>query len=179
MVDLWTIPLDVTCPVVLSADEEERAARFRFEADRVRWTRAHSWLRSILARYTDATTFTYGEHGKPALPGVEFNLSHAGEFAMIAVTTDAPVGIDIERIRPEIDIAKLLSRLGEQDLPVTTEELYARWTRREAMSKAVGGQLFMAPPEGVQSVEVKAPTGYAASVAVMGFAPVIRYCEIP
>ena len=182
MVDLWTISLDVPCLVLLSPDEAERAERFRFEADRVRWSRARSSLRRVLARYTDAVEFTYGEHGKPALvrsdAGIHFNLSHAGEFAMIAVTADAPVGVDIERIRPEVAIAKLLERLGERDLPAGIDKLYARWTQREAMSKAVGGPLFTAPPDDVYAMAVKAPAGYAAAVALRGRVPVIRTCEI-
>ena len=54
---------------------------------------------------------------------------------MIAVTRSIPVGVDIERIRPNIDMAPLLRRLGETDLPDTTQQLYQMWTRREAKSK--------------------------------------------
>ncbi len=177
-VDLWTIPLDRPCSLVLAPDEVARAERFKFEADRVRWSRARSWLRTVLARYTDATEFTYGPHGKPALRGVEFNLSHAGEFAMIAVSAGPAVGVDIERIRAKVDIARLLERLGERDLPEATGALYGRWTRREALSKAMGGGLFDAPVAGIEVVAVQAPAGYAASVALIGSVPSVRYCEI-
>lgn len=108
-------------------------------------------------------------------PGIEFNLSHAGDFAMIAVTETVPVGIDIERIRPEIEIAKLLDRLGETDLPQTIPELYARWTRREARTKAVGGQLFAAPTEDIHAVDLAAPEGYCAAVAARGFVTAVSY----
>lgn len=134
-------------------------------------------LRGIIARYTDAAEFTFGPHGKPALAGVEFNLSHAGEFALVAVTAATPVGVDIELIRPKVDIAKLLARIGEQDLPETREELFARWTRREALSKAVGGALMMPPPEGVYAVPITAPAGYVASVALVGALPEPVYRE--
>jgi 4'-phosphopantetheinyl transferase len=160
---------------LLSLDETARAARFRFERDRVRWTRARSVLRLVLRRYTAAEQFTYGKFGKPALPGIEFNLSHAEEFAVVAVTARTPVGVDIERIRPEVEIAKLLARLGERDLPESREELFQRWTRREAMSKAVGGELFVPPPQGIGVATVCAPAGYVASVALVGFEPECRF----
>ncbi|HYA16231.1 MAG TPA: hypothetical protein VEF06_02130 [Bryobacteraceae bacterium] len=178
-IDIWTISLVEERPVLLSADEAERAARFRFESDRVRWARARSALRSILAGYRgeapEALRFTYGEHGKPLLTGIEFNLSHAGDFAVIAVTETVPVGIDIERIRPDIDIRKLLARLGETDLPESVHELYARWTRREARTKAVGGQLFVTPVDEIRAVDIEAPAGYSASVAARGFIPAVNY----
>ena len=123
-VDLWTIPLTRECPTHLSEDEVARANRFRFEEDRIRWIRARSSLRLILSRYAGSDpaelVFCYGKHGKPALvgaTGVEFNLSHSGDWAMVAVARSVPVGVDIERMRANVDIAALLRRLGETDLP--------------------------------------------------------------
>lgn len=175
-VELWTVPLEIArtgqLTDLLSEAEVARAARFRSEKDRRYWTNARSALRTILATYTgespESLRFVINEHGKPSLDpaaGIEFNLSHAGDFALIAVSTTTPVGVDIERIRADVDIAALLRRLGETDLPETIPELYHRWTRREARSKAVGGQLFTTPPGGIYAIDVPAPEGYAASVA--------------
>jgi 4'-phosphopantetheinyl transferase len=187
-VDIWTVPLVSPAPehpslAHLSADELARANRFKFEKDRFRWIRARSALRLILAGYAGDhpanLCFTYGEHGKPALPAfaeLNFNLSHAGDWAMIAVTQSVPVGVDIERIRPEIEMADLLERLGENNLPVTTEDLYRRWTGREARSKAAGAGLFDKPAENIVVMDLSAPSGYAASVALVGHQPVVRYC---
>jgi 4'-phosphopantetheinyl transferase len=182
-VDLWTISLASPSPTHLSEDEVGRANRFRFEEDRVRWTRARSALRLILSRYTGEDPgrlyFSYGEHGKPALlpfTHVQFNLSHAADWAMVAVTSSIPVGVDIERVREKIDMAALLRRLGETDLPSTTQQLYQRWTRREAGSKAVGGALFDKLPANIFVADVTAPAGYAASVALAGYTPEVRYC---
>src|SRR5580692_10092890 len=119
-VDLWTVSLTTPSPDHLSEDEIARANRFKFEADRIRWTRARSALRLILSRYVGddpaRLAFIYGKHGKPALlpfSDVEFNLSHAGDWAMIAVSRSVAVGVDIERIRANVDMAPLLTRLGE------------------------------------------------------------------
>lgn len=182
-VDLWTVSLTTPSPSQLSDDEIARAKRFRFEEDRVRWTRARSSLRLILSMYVGddpfRIAFEYGPHGKPALPPIsdtQFNLSHAGDWAMIAITRSVPVGVDIERIRPNLDMAPLLERLGETSLPSGVQELYHVWTRREARVKAAGGALFETPAANICAVDVKAPEGYVASVALVGFEPEIRYC---
>lgn len=132
-------------------------------------------MRKILRLHTTATEFHYGEHGKPGLDGVEFNLSHSGEFALIAVSLAAAVGVDIERVRDRVDIARLLARIGEKDLPEGRTALFARWTQREAMSKAVGGPLFIPPGAEIGVTHVAAPEGYAASVALVGFEPECRF----
>ena len=181
-VDLWTVSLKKPSPGHLSEDEIARANRFKFEDDRIRWTRARSALRVILSRYAGddpgRLAFIYGKHGKPALlpfSDIEFNLSHAGDWAMIAVTRSIPVGVDIERIRPDVDMVPLLERLGETDLPQTTQELHQVWTRREAKSKATGGALFDKPSDHVYAIDIAAPQGYAASVALAGYQPDVRY----
>jgi 4'-phosphopantetheinyl transferase len=182
-VDLWTVSLTTPSPSHLSEDEIARANRLKFEEDRVRWIRARSLLRVVLSRYVGddpfRLAFIYGEHGKPALlpfSDVEFNLSHAGDWAMIAVARSIPVGVDIERIRPNVDMVPLLRRLGETDLTGAAQELCQVWTRREAKSKAAGGALFDKPSGNTCAVDVNAPAGYAASVALVGYEPDVRYC---
>lgn len=182
-VDVWAVSLAQASPAHLSEEEAARAKRFKFEEDRIRWTRARSALRLILSRYAGEDPaqicFTYGPHGKPSLlpfSELEFNLSHAGDWAMVAVTRGVPVGIDIERLREKVDMRPLLARLGETELPEAKLDLYQRWTTREAKSKAVGGALFDTPPANICAVKVKAPEGYSASVALVGYEPEIRYC---
>lgn len=182
-VDLWTVSLTVPSPAHLSEEEIARANRFRFDDDRVRWTRARSSLRLILSRYANEgpaqIVFTYGPHGKPSLhpfSDVEFNLSHAGDWAMVAVAQGVPVGVDIERIRPNVAMAPLLERLGEPVASGGTHELYQQWTRREAKSKAVGGALFEKPPGNVCAIDLDAPAGYAAALALVGYQPEVRLC---
>lgn len=182
-VDIWTVSLTTPAPSQLTDDEIARASRFRFEEDRVRWSRARSALRLILSMYAGDDAFrlgfTYGPHGKPKLlpfSDVEFNLSHAGDWAMIAVTQSVPVGVDVERIRANIEMAPLLERLGETDLPTERQELYQAWTRREARSKAAGGALFDMPADNILAVDLRAPAGYAAAVALLGREPDVHYC---
>ena len=149
-VDVWPVSLKTNHPALLSVAEQERASRFRFERDRQCWAQARSALRRVLSRYTGRPPleldFRMGEHGKPALADARpyFNLSHSGDWALIAVCMQSPVGVDIELIRDGVEIAALLRRLGETDLPFLRDACFQRWARREARSKATGGPL-MAP----------------------------------
>jgi len=183
---VWLVSLEDEGEIILSPDEELRAARFRFEADRTRWIRAHSALRSILADRTGIPAgeirFNLGAHGKPAVTegnGVEFSLSHSGNWAMVAVTQGVPVGVDIERIRENVDMVPLLKRLGETNLSGSPAELYGTWTRREAMTKAAGGALMDAPVGDFRICDLEAPTGYSAALALVGYDPRVRCRNTP
>src|ERR1051325_7471241 len=78
----------------LSADELVRAARWQRQQDRDRFVRGRAWLRRTLAAYLEAApaslTFELGAHGKPQLPpphhGLQFNLSHSDDVALLAVS---------------------------------------------------------------------------------------------
>ena len=179
LIDVWTVSLTEPCEIILSDAEHARASRFIHEVSRVRWSRAHSGLRTILASYLNvhplAMHFTTNEHGKPFTEGLEFNLSHCHDYAMIAVSLDAPVGIDIEGFR-QADLGKLLQRLGETDIPSNREAQHQRWTLREAASKARGGALFDPVDPAVQTIPLVAPAGHFASLAALGATPIPRYC---
>lgn len=66
----------------------------------------------------------------PALPGCFLSLSHTEGAALLALS-DAPVGADIERVRP------IPPRLG-WDFPGTEETFWQRWTAAEAAAKREG-----------------------------------------
>lgn len=149
---------------VLSADELQRAVRFRFERHRLRFIAARGVLRCILGRYLDLdpaqVRFTYSPQGKPAIApplsspaftgnligNLQFNLSHSEDMAVYAIRGDRPVGIDVEYVRP-IDALALAQRFfttGESSalaaLPSTCQEkqFFHVWTRKEAYLKATG-----------------------------------------
>jgi 4'-phosphopantetheinyl transferase len=183
--DVWTIALDEPREVLLTEEEQARADRFRFERDRVHWSRARSALRAVLGRYLNAApleiSFALGAHGKPSVEGLEFNLSHAGGWAMIAVSEGAAVGIDLEAIRAKVDMGALLARIGETQLgggvyEMPRADLFQVWARREARTKAVGGPLMEIPVGDLRVVDLVAPEGFAAALAMVGCDPLIRYC---
>jgi 4'-phosphopantetheinyl transferase len=165
-VHVWRAWLDVpTCQVeshlqTLSADERARADRFCFQRDRTQFIVARGLLRNILGRYLglapDQLCFAYTLHEKPALteaagaPALRFNVSHSHCAALIAVTHDREIGVDIERIRVEaadIEIARRYFSSHEvaalEALPAHSrvEAFFRCWTRKEAYIKARGGGL--------------------------------------
>jgi len=159
-VDIWRICLDLsTDPLsaTLSEAETQRAARFYFPVDRDHFVAAHGRLRDILARYLHSEprrlSFTNNAYGKPFLSGVsadsglEFNLSHARDFALVAVTKNRQVGVDIEYMREDISREEIARRFfsereSSELLALPSEQRKAAffycWTRKEAYIKAHG-----------------------------------------
>lgn len=210
-VSVWTVDLDQPLAVVdalrghLDASETLAAAARTNDTLRNRYVVAHGALRSILgarlaippgeveisrccARCGDPA------HGKPELAGpaagqperLEFGLSHSESVALIAVTTGARVGIDVEMERPRSRLDALAARvLGSEahadwlDL-APTEQLRAfleQWTSKEAYLKAIGAGITVAlrdvpvEPEGWMVTGFASPPGTVARVAVEGYAP--------
>jgi 4'-phosphopantetheinyl transferase len=158
-VDVWRISLDLAIASAksieshLSSDESQRAARFHFPEDRDRYIVAHGCLRNVLSRYLhsrpDQLIFATNEYGKPVLPDnkLEFNLSHSGDFALIALAWERQVGVDVERIRPDLSTEAIARRYFSQRevsellaLPPEQREIafFRCWTRKEAYIKAKG-----------------------------------------
>jgi 4'-phosphopantetheinyl transferase len=183
MIDVWRVALDVPAPLPPTPEESAHAARFATVDLRRRYLTAHAALRAILSRFTAANLeFTAGPKGKPYLacvPDLHFNLSHSHERALVAVTRDGEVGVDIERVRSVPNIPAIAERFfppGE-DAPVNEAEFFRRWTQIEALLKARGVGLYGAgaPLEGNWSVaEIDAGPGFAAAVASAGTDLVIQ-----
>lgn len=146
-----------------------------------RYLRSHAALRAILREFTTVPLdFAVAEHGKPylpAIPDLQFNLSHSHERALIAVGREIPIGADIEWLRPLPEHLAIAERffppaefaaLAETQLQGREDEFFRRWTRIEAVLKARGVGLYGAgiEPEGEWSVlPVEAGEGYVASIA--------------
>jgi 4'-phosphopantetheinyl transferase len=138
---------------VLGADERRRGGLFRHERDRRRFEAAHCGLRNILAAFTGVPSrdlvFESGRSGKPRLVGgvLEFNLTHSGDIALVAVSCDGAVGIDVEQQSASFDWRPLADRFfsaaEQSELRQTAPRaqqryFYECWTRKEAYLKATG-----------------------------------------
>jgi 4'-phosphopantetheinyl transferase len=142
---------------VLSPDELERIARFRFERDRRRFALSRAALRIILGLYLgskpESVRFTHNSFGKPMVDAADargplhFNASHSHELALYAFSAEHEVGVDVEHIRAEFaseDVAaRFFSRREVEALRGAAPELRARaffdcWARKEAYVKARG-----------------------------------------
>jgi len=148
---------DVDAPklrLILDGAERLRADRFVYELHRQRFTAAHAGLRLalslVMGRPPQSLRFRNEAYGKPALadPDVDlrFNLSHADSRALIAVTRDREVGIDIElerQIEP-LDLAPICFSLRERAALQRVSEtqrlraFFRGWTRKESFIKANG-----------------------------------------
>jgi 4'-phosphopantetheinyl transferase len=190
---------------LLSADEAERAGLLKSDQARNRFIAGRGLLREILGGYLgvapEQVQLATGEHGKPFLadwPGnLRFNLSHAGELLLLAVTDGLEVGVDIEQVEPDKPLRNLarlaFSRREQQELfalPSTlqTAAFYRCWTRKEACMKACG-RGFSLPSDSFsvsllddetpiladcgnqswQVMDLQVPQGYCAALAVESF----------
>ena len=164
-IDVWRARLDepsnaASEAIVLSADEIARAGRLHFDKDRIHFTRCRSAVRNLLANYLDTPAadirFEYPTNGKPQLAteqnprGLQFNVSHAAGMALIAVGSVHRLGVDVEKIRSDVDTNSLAERffslrerIGLQALPdhLRVPGFFACWTRKESFLKATGDGL--------------------------------------
>ena len=143
----------------LSPDERKRGRRFVSAEDGRRFVAARAALRCVLARYAgeppERLGFSYGPRGKPALASggaLRFNLAHSGSLALVAVALGREVGIDVERVRANLEFERLSERFfSEAERTVffgLREDLRRRaffrcWVLKEAYLKARGDGLAL------------------------------------
>lgn len=160
---LWLLELNITdqdkaaLRALLSERERQVADKFHLKQQRDRYIVAHGRLRQILSNCTGehpkSLQFLMGRSGKPQLYGVshlqriQFNLAHSGHLALLGVTLDADIGVDLEEIRP-LDHLTLMAHYWLSNREVMElaklqgyeqiECFYRYWTRKEALIKALG-----------------------------------------
>lgn len=168
-VSLWFLDLDVDaelasrCLEVLSADEEERRRRFDRPVDARNFAVGRAILRALMAerlRCRPAEVgFERGPDGKPSVAGGEahFSFSRSAGHALVAISSQGPLGVDLERDVFMDDAVRLARRrftARESRLVDSSErahETFLRiWTRKEALLKALGRGLTVP----LDSVEV-------------------------
>jgi len=138
------------CRALLDDEERARADRFRVADPARRFTVARAFLRrtlgEVLGRAPESIVIETAERGKPFVRGVEFNLSHSHELAVIAVG-EQRVGIDVEHVRPRHDLFGIARRFFAPEevealaaLPDDEREhgFYRVWTGKEAYLKGLG-----------------------------------------
>lgn len=154
---LWRIPLTDQLTTkylsMLDAAEKARAERFYFDKDREHFILSHGVMREMLSGYLQcnprAIEYAFNEHRKPFIKNtvLQFNLSHSHDMAVLAVTKNTEVGVDIEyqqRDRSTLDIAKrFYSPLEYKNLIALpeaqqTQAFFNIWSRKEAFIKALG-----------------------------------------
>ncbi|HWF61179.1 MAG TPA: 4'-phosphopantetheinyl transferase superfamily protein [Nitrospira sp.] len=163
-VHLWGIELGGSqrclgrCVGWLDDVERRRAARFVRDDIRQRYVLAHGGLKAVLSRYLgvnpNMVALDRSATGKPFLTrelreksSITFNLSHAHDRALIAVSNAQEVGVDLEFARSDIEVANLSKRFFTLSEHTTimqeTEEqratkFFRYWVAKEALLKAQG-----------------------------------------
>jgi len=142
----------------LVGEERQRIDQGIFPELGERATRSRLGLRWILADYLQCSPrdvpLIIGEHGKPELDSesphfqnLHFNLSHCGDRALMAVSSDSALGVDLERIRQESPIEDLAQRCFseieqnawlESPADLRRVAFFHLWVQKEAMVKAHG-----------------------------------------
>lgn len=171
MVDVWRVELDSEA----TAGSQRASARRALRAV----------LGHCLGQDPAEIELTTAAHGKPELAdpaaGIEFNLSHSGGLALVAVSASHPVGVDVERVARERNFVALAKRELGSEVVAALEAapakeraaiFYAAWARHEARLKCFGGGLGGPPPsEPVTVTDLAVGDGYAAALAVPTGAP--------
>lgn len=147
---------------LLDPHERARCDRLASSTLRHRFAAAHAGLRRVLGHRLHCppaqVLLARDPGGKPRLrpgPGraLHFSLSHAGDHALVAISAEHPVGVDLELLPPGQEVtADLAGQMSPQetqaiaDLPENARGLAALrcWVRKEALLKASGHGLALA-----------------------------------
>nr|WP_228039375.1 4'-phosphopantetheinyl transferase HetI [Dolichospermum sp. LEGE 00240] len=166
----------------LSSDEIARAERFYFPEHRQRFMAGRGTLRTILGQYLDIAPkqveFEYQPRGKPLLAakfadqGLLFNLSHSQDLALLGVSYQHQIGVDLEYIRTMSDLEGLAKRFfsaREYEYlrllsPAQQQQIFFRyWTCKEAYLKATGDGLVQ-----LEEIEIDLTPNQPSKLLVSG-----------
>ena len=166
----------------LSSDEIARAERFYFPEHRQRFIAGRGSLRAILGQYLDINPkqveFEYQPRGKPLLAakfanqGLLFNLSHSQDLALLGVSYQHQIGVDLEYIRVMSDLEGLAKRFfsaKEYDYlrlfsSAEQQQIFFRyWTCKEAYLKATGDGLVQ-----LEEIEIDLTPNQPSQLLVLG-----------
>jgi 4'-phosphopantetheinyl transferase len=146
---------------VITAEERGRAGTFHFAIDRHRCLIGRALARILLAHHLGQApqelTFEHNAFHKPRLAGkfaagLEFNISHSGEWLLIALAHRRALGVDVERMREDMATAEIAARffspyecaaLASLPAPMQCAAFFECWTRKEAYLKARGDGLSL------------------------------------
>ncbi|AZQ51705.1 4'-phosphopantetheinyl transferase family protein [Burkholderia cenocepacia] len=188
----WRVPLVSAAYASLSDDERARAARFLRHEDAVRSAATRAALRDVLGAALGiaphAVEIVVDAAGRPSLDrahraSLDFNVSHAGDHALIAWAPAGRVGVDIEGCNRATDWRALTREVCApveiaylDDLPPGAREgeFMRVWSAKEALLKALGTGIVgglrafaVVPPReaATPATTIVDPTAPAAGVA--------------
>lgn len=158
MLHLWCVDVlpehNSTYSQILTNSELERSAQFYFSKDRNTYIFGRAILRILSSSYLSCNPreveFRYNDFGKPEYNfegNLKFNLSHSGDKIILGFVSDGEIGVDIEKIKTDIDLRELAKTVfSESEIKIVDElnnqdavqKFYELWTRKEAFIKGTG-----------------------------------------
>ena len=152
---------------MLSPDERARMTRYRHERDAMRFGATHIAARHLIADFIDCDAWKVvigsgncpkcgtSDHGPPRIvapePDLRLSLSRSGNCALVALTKESAIGVDIESNQQNFDpsVGRLCLSSSEYRYVLglvhhERREAFCRsWVRKEAVAKACGTGILM------------------------------------
>jgi len=176
-IDLYQIDLDQQNADlnVLSDDERQRAEKHQSNHYAVMRTVMRSILGQLLHLGPSEVPIWIEDGGKPYLAqrNFEFNLSHTGRYGLLAIS-QLPLGVDIERFRPQANRLAIAKRVMPEDAIARIEAaensdqvFYEEWTQLEARHKCIGIGIFdqLDPLTKLEHAQLELPNDLMGCVA--------------
>jgi 4'-phosphopantetheinyl transferase len=137
---------------MLSVEETKKSKRFIREEHTVDYVCNHRFVRNVLAAYLNILPseikFNVTPLGKPYIENSNlfFNVSHSKNKALLAISIDAEVGVDIEYMKDLQDAITFSNysfsdeekAMIFKDEEINKDVLFTFWTFKEAYIKATG-----------------------------------------
>lgn len=144
---------------LLSVNERDQMARFYFPKDRHQYLVTRALVRVVLSKYHPEVRpqdwqFSTNAYGKPYIVNqtkdatVHFNISHAKNMVMLAISSHEFTGVDVEHLKREGDLYEIADAffspdevaqlLTLQDERLKKQRYFDLWTLKEAYVKACG-----------------------------------------
>jgi 4'-phosphopantetheinyl transferase len=154
---------------LLDATEQARAGTYARAADRSRFVLGAALLKLAVADSAGraATEIVVDreceqcgrQHGRPQVPGLKIHVSvaHSGDLVTIALTSLAPVGIDVEQRTGPPDPALVTRVLAPTERLDAEPWFLAYWCRKESVLKATGAGLRVPMTEVVVTAPDRSP----------------------
>ncbi len=180
--------LHAQADATLLSEDERAAAQKRGE----RYLITRCLLRRELARRLGMAPqdirFRYSEQGKPECANapvpLHFNISHSGDCLALAFDSQAPIGVDVEQLRPRARLAELAERImcleqlaafRERGCP--QEEFFTCWCAAEALVKQAASSIWQAKeiPFVCENGRIRLLGDAAAGLCVRPFTPMPGY----
>lgn len=135
----------------LEHETQLQVSRFQVSEDKKRAILGNYVAKCLIAQYThqniEDINFITNEYGKKIVQKspISFNISHAGKWVVIALSTNDSIGVDVEKMEP-IDIWEVATFFNKTEQRYlkglvgkeAQHAFYRIWTAKESFLKCIG-----------------------------------------